>query len=236
MNITELHQRFKVELDKNAVNTGIAGSPSFLPEEIDYWLYSAYLSKVSTKFTGNNPIGTPFEGNTKRIADLEKLVKTDKSLTLLAETGTNRLYLNGFTSTVTYGSGTQEKRMFFLPSMLKFGPTSANANVIQVTHEQASKFLQTYNNRPYIETPVAILENNTLTIYVDKDLMPGPYTLDLTYLAYPMRLNNQDVTSGMDEIPEYMQYEVIKLAADMAIENTESQRAQTHPQYLNISE
>ena len=62
--------------------------------------------------------------------------------------------------------------------------------------------------------------------------MTGPYTIDLTYLAYPRRLNNEDITSGMDEIPEYMQYEVVKLAADMALENVESVRTKTHPQYV----
>ena len=46
------------------------------------------------------------------------------------------------------------------------------------------------------------------------------------------KADNQDITSTLDEIPEYMQYEVVKLAADMAIENIESPRTQTHPQYV----
>ena len=52
MTIAEAHIAFKVEADKNAVNIGMSGCPSFLPEEIDYWLYTAYLSKIATKFTG----------------------------------------------------------------------------------------------------------------------------------------------------------------------------------------
>ena len=73
-------------------------------------------------------------------------------------------------------------------------------------------------------------------MYIDQDIVTGPYTIDLTYLAYPKRLNNLDITSGMDEIPEYMQYDVIKLAASMALENIESQRTQTHPNMVQISE
>jgi hypothetical protein len=96
MTIAEAHIAFKVEADKNAVNIGMSGCPSFLPEEIDYWLYTAYLSKVATKFTGNNTIQTPFEGNAKRVADLEGLVRTDKGLTLLSETTNNKLTLNDF--------------------------------------------------------------------------------------------------------------------------------------------
>ena len=230
MTIAEAHIAFKVEADKNAVNIGMSGCPSFLPEEIDYWLYTAYLSKIATKFTGNNTIQTSFEGNTKRVADLEGLVRTDKGLTLLSETTNNKLTLNDFKSSIKYGSDTQDKRMYFIQGTLHFG--SKLANVKLISHENALRFLETYNNKPWIEEPVAILEDNKLIVFVDRDLMTGPYTIDLTYLAYPRKINNQDITSTLDEIPEYMQYEVVKLAADMAIENIESPRTQTHPQYV----
>lgn len=230
MTIAEAHIAFKVEADKNAVNIGMSGCPSFLPEEIDYWLYTAYLSKIATKFTGNNTIQTSFEGNTKRVADLEGLVRTDKGLTLLSETTNNRLTLNGFKSSIKYGSDTQDKRMYFIQGTLHFG--SKLANVKLISHENALRFLETYNNKPWIEEPVAILEDNKLIVFVDRDLMTGPYTIDLTYLAYPRKINNQDITSTLDEIPEYMQYEVVKLAADMALENVESPRVQSHPQYV----
>lgn len=230
MTIAEAHIVFKVEADKNAVNIGMSGCPSFLPEEIDYWLYTAYLSKIATKFTGNNTIQTSFEGNTKRVADLEGLVRTDKGLTLLSETTNNRLTLNDFKSSIKYGSDTQDKRMYFIQGTLHFG--SKLANVKLISHENALRFLETYNNKPWIEEPVAILEDNKLIVFVDRDLMTGPYTIDLTYLAYPRKINNQDITSTLDEIPEYMQYEVVKLAADMALENVESPRVQSHPQYV----
>lgn len=230
MTIAEAHIVFKVEADKNAVNIGMSGCPSFLPEEIDYWLYTAYLSKIATKFTGNNTIQTSFEGNTKRVADLEGLVRTDKGLTLLSETTNNRLTLNDFKSSIKYGSDTQDKRMYFIQGTLHFG--SKLANVKLISHENALRFLETYNNKPWIEEPIAILEDNKLIVFVDRDLMTGPYTIDLTYLAYPRKINNQDITSTLDEIPEYMQYEVVKLAADMALENVESPRVQSHPQYV----
>lgn len=230
MTIAEAHIAFKVEADKNAVNIGMSGCPSFLPEEIDYWLYTAYLSKIATKFTGNNTIQTSFEGNTKRVADLEGLVRTDEGLILLSETTNNRLTLNDFKSSIKYGRDTQDKRMYFIQGTLHFG--SKLANVKLISHENALRFLETYNNKPWIEEPVAILEDNKLIVFVDRDLMTGPYTIDLTYLAYPRKINNQDITSTLDEIPEYMQYEVVKLAADMALENVESPRVQSHPQYV----
>ena len=141
MTIAEAHIAFKVEADKNAVNIGMSGCPSFLPEEIDYWLYTAYLSKIATKFTGNNTIQTSFEGNTKRVADLEGLVRTDKGLTLLSETTNNRLTLNDFKSSIKYGSDTQDKRMYFIQGTLHFG--SKLANVKLISHENALRFLET---------------------------------------------------------------------------------------------
>lgn len=230
MNIGDLHIAFKIETDKNAVNIGISGCPSFLPEEIDYWLETAYLLKISNKFTGNNALKTPFEGAVKIVSDLEKLVKTDKGLTMLSEATSNRLTMNDFISSITYGDANQNKRMFFVSALLHFG-TNKLATVKLISHEQANRFLETHNNKPWIEDPVAILENNKLVVFVDRDLMTGPYTLDLTYVGYPKKINNLDITSGMDDIPEYMQYEVVKLAADMALENIESPRVQTHPQY-----
>lgn len=231
MTVPEAHIAFKIETDKNAVNIGMSGCPSFLPEEIDYWLYTAYLIKIATKFTGNNNLQASFEGNIKRVADLEGLVKTDRSITLLSESISNRLTMNDFKSSVTYGDEVQDKRMYFIEGILHFGNNKI-ANVRLISHEQARRFLETYNNKPWIEEPVAILEDNKLIVFIDRDLMVGPYTIDITYLAYPRKINNQDITSTLDEVPEYMQYEVIKLAADMAIENIESPRTQTHPPYV----
>lgn len=231
MTVPEAHIAFKIETDKNAVNIGMSGCPSFLPEEIDYWLYTAYLIKIATKFTGNNNLQAPFEGNIKRVADLEGLVKTDRSITLLSESISNRLTMNDFKSSVTYGGEAQDKRMYFIEGILHFGNNKI-ANVKPISHEQARRFLETYSNKPWIEEPVVTLEDNKLIVFVDRDLMVGPYTIDITYLAYPRKINNQDITSTLDEVPEYMQYEVIKLAADMAIENIESPRTQTHPPYV----
>lgn len=234
MTVTEAHIAFKIEVDKNANNIGMSGSPSFLSEEIDYWLYSALLSKISTKFTGNNPLRTPFEGASKRITDLEGLVTTDRGIPLLPEANTNRVRLTNFKGAVTHGSDVQAKRMFFVSAILYFSDTATTVNLI--SHENADRFLKTYNNHPWIEVPVAVLEKDELFIYIDPDKMKSPFSLDLTYLAYPKRINHLDITSDMADIPEYMQYEVIKLAADMAIENIESPRVQSHPSYITISE
>ena len=83
MTRTELHIAFKTAIDKNAPSVAFGGSPAFLPEEIDYWLNQGLYQEINTKFTGNNTLKTSFEGNVKRIHDLEGLIRTDKNVEIM---------------------------------------------------------------------------------------------------------------------------------------------------------
>lgn len=221
MTVAEAHIAFKVETDKNAINIGISGCPSFLPEEIDYWLYTALLSKLATKFTGHNTIQVPFEGAVKRVSDLEGLIRTDKDVSITQ---------GDYNSLVIEDYSDNGNRMYYVSALLHFGNTTSIVRL--TTHEVADKYRKTYNNHPWIEVPVGILENGRLEVLIDPDLMPNPYSIDLTYIKKPTVISYTMTGDCMEGIPEYMQYEIIKLAADMAIENIESPRSQTHPQYV----
>jgi len=59
------------------------------------------------------------------------------------------------------------------------------ATVKMIDHASANRFLETYNNKPWIDTPVATIEDNSLQVYVDSDSMKAPYTIDITYIKYP---------------------------------------------------
>ena len=52
------------------------------------------------------------------------------------------------------------------------------------------------------------------------------YSVDITYVKYPTKVENLPA-DGMGEIPEYMQYEVVNRAVELALEDIESQRVQT---------
>jgi hypothetical protein len=216
------HKLFKVEVDKNAVNVGISGSPSFVDQEIDHFLNSAYLSKVNTAFTGHNTLQTVFDGSIKRIADLEGLVKFDAGITPVTDTTTNILTITDFKA----NNGTRDTRLYPIDGILHFSNGSKSAVSKVIGHYDAENFTATYDNLPYIPVPVFTLENNTIRIFVDKQLMPGTYTFDLRYVAHP-----EDIaTSGIISVSDAVAMEIVKIAADMAIENIESTRVQTHPQ------
>ena len=224
----ELHIAFKVEMDKNSQSTAYGGCPAFLPEEVDYWLNKGYYDVLTTKFSGQNSTQTVFEGSVKRISDLERLVKTDKNVSVILEQGTNRATLSNLLNRTQNNTG----RMFFIQAVLHWtkGNNSDSANVRLVDHETSKRFIERYNNKPWIDTPVAVIENNQLIIYIDTTTMGGALNLDITYVKHPTLIADLPADEGLTEIPEYVQNEVVNKAVQLALDNIESQRLQNKSQ------
>lgn len=221
----QLHIAFKVAMDKNSQSVAFGGCPAFLPDEIDYWLNQGLYQEINTKFTGNNATKVAFEGSIKRTHDLENLIKTDYAVAATKEAGTNRCYIANLFS---------GNRMFFVDAVLNFG--SNRANIVLVSHEDSQKFKKTHSNNPWIDVPVGVIHDNTLYVYYDDIAMnASTYSIDITYVKFPTKV--QDLpTAGMDEIPEYMQYEVVNRAVELALEDIESKRVQTKTQLNQLDE
>ena len=220
----ELHIAFKIEMDKNSQSVAYGGCPAFLPEEVDYWLNKGYYDVLTTKFSGQNATQTAFEGSVKRIADLERLVKTDTNISVTLTEGTNQLVLNNLLNRQQNNAG----RMFFIQAILHWGTKSAVIEL--VSHEIARNFTKTYNNNPWIEKPVATLQDNSLIIYIDPIEMTGTFTVDVTYVKHPILITDLPSDTGLTEVPEYVQNEIVNKAVQLALDNIESQRIQTKSQ------
>lgn len=235
MTVSEIHKAFKVQMDKNAAAIAFGGCPAFLPEEIDLFLNQAYIEVINNKFTGNNRLQQPFEQSVKRIADLYKLIKTDKDVDLqYTDSSSNVLIMPNFFKEQD-SDATTNKRMFYVDCVLHFGSSSANCMLID--HASTKRFLQTYDNLPWIQTPVAALEDNTLKIYFDpKSMVVDDYSCDITYVKYPEVIDNTKTNIIIDEVPDYVLYEVINRAVVIALENIESQRSQTKLQINTLEE
>ena len=221
----EFHKYFKIALDKNAQGVAYGGSPSFLPEEIDYWLDTAYYQLINNKFTGNNPLKQPFEQSVKRISDLQNLIRTDKAIVATRETGTNSCYVeNLFNGT----------RMFFVDAVLNFN--SSKANIKLLDHATAQMFKMTSSNTPWIEDPIGVIENNKLYVYFDPIQMQATtYTIDITYgKSLTMMKNLPQV--GLQEVPDNVQFEIIDRAVLLALDDIESKRIQSKAQLNQLSE
>lgn len=229
MKVSDIHKAFKVIMDKNSEAVAFGGCPAFLPEEIDLFLNQAYIEVLNNKFTGMNTMQIGFEGSVKRIADLESLIKTDKSIVASVETGTNVITVNDF-----FGSEGVYNRMFYITSVLHFEDNTSTC--VLVDHDSVRKFLKAYNNDPWIDTPVSTLEDNKLKVYVDTHTMKAPYTLDITYVKFPIKIDYTTPNTEINEVPDRVMYEVINRAVVIALENIESKRTETKLQINNLQE
>lgn len=220
----QLHIAFKIAMDKNSQNIAFGGYPAFLPEEIDYWLNQGMYQEVSNKFTGLNTLQQPFEQSVKRVHDLEKLIITENNIIAKKISNINECIIEDIF----------ENKMFFVDAFFKFG--AKKSNVLLIKHSETNNFKQTYDNLPYIQTPVAIIENNDLRIYFDPVSMKSDnYYVDLTYVKIPTNVEDLG-EEGMVEFPEYMQHEIVNRAVELALENIESKRIQTKSQLNRIDE
>lgn len=231
MTRNELHTAFKVEMDKNSVNMAYGGCPAFIDSEIDYWINKGYYNLLMQKFTGGTSNEVKFEGDVKRIADFDRLIKTDKNVSLTNDNTTNCAYLSNLLNRNNDNRG----RMFYVSSVLSWGDNKATVKLLD--HTQIKNFIKTYNNNPWIENPVGVIEDNTLKVYYDPISMESnSYSIDLTYVKHPVLIN--DLTSELEisELPDQTWYEVINRAVQMALENVESQRVQTKTSLINSEE
>lgn len=232
----ELHIAFKVELDKNAMSVSYGGCPSFIDSEIDYWINKGYYNLLMQKFTGNGENEVKFEGSVKRISDFERLIRTEKQLSL-TNYSQNCVQLDNLLNRNLNNRG----RMFYVSSVLHWvdekSKTTKTATVKLLDHTQIKNFIQTEDNLPWIENPGGVIENNKLLIYFDPiSMKSNKYTLDLTYIKHPCLIDDLPSDSALSELPDQTWYEVINRAVQMALENIESQRVQTKSQLIQNEE
>lgn len=232
MNNRTAHIQFKVILDKNAQGVAFGGAPAFLPQEIDLFLNQGQDEVISNKISGNNALKVGFEGSQQRISELDALVRTDKNISSI------RTEFNEFVLENVHKDG---ERLTIWGVMLKCGnyPT----NCLLVDHNTAGLFKQTYNNIPWVEHPVSVLEDNKLLIYVDPIMMEDPiyaptegkYAVDITYIKKPKRFDYTKPDEELD-LPDDVMTEVINRAVVLALENIESQRTAGKLQLNQLSE
>ena len=230
------HIIFKVLLDKNAEGIAYGGCPAFLEEEVDIFLNQAQLEVLSNKVTGNNALRVGFEGSPSNVSEIDKLVKTDDNLHAV------KTEFNEFVLSDLHDEG---RRMTILHITLKMGQYQTNCNIVD--HTVVKPYKWTYNNVPWVEMPMATIEDDSMLIYVDPILMQEDryapriedntqyYRVDLTYIAKPKEFDYTRPDVELD-FPEDVMNEIINRAVVLALENIESQRSQTKLQLNQVQE
>jgi len=212
---------WQIEMDKKP----IIGTPSFIVDEIDYFINKAYVMLIKQKVTGNNILKQGFEESPKRIADLWRLIETvEVNGVASMKHGKNEYTfdLAGYTnmlaplsSTIKYDSET------FIEAI-----PGTQANIVNFVHNDI--------NRPWIPRPLVIFEKENALAYVDPDRIPFLPTyprMFVKYVRYPQIMKWSENTEFEVEWVD----EIISQAVDLALDNIESQRVQTHPQLVTAN-
>ena len=232
MNNRTAHIQFKVILDKNAQGVAFGGAPAFLPQEIDLFLNQAQDDVISNKISGNNVLKLGFEGSLQRISELDKLIRTDENIIM------QKNVYNEFVLDNVHADG---NRVTIWAVTLKYGNNFANCMIVD--HNTTLLFKQTYNNIPWVEVPVVVLEDNKMLLYVDPILMQqtdyapsnDKYTVNITYIKKPTQFDYTNLDGELD-LPDDVMSEVINRAVVLALENIESQRTSSKLQLNQLSE
>jgi hypothetical protein len=231
-----MHVAFKLGLDK----TNSLSYPSFLPEEIDFWLNQATRKFVKTRYSGVNPKREGFEQSQKRIDDLRTLV-TEETLTP-TETGQSKP--NGWLVDVTDLTMTywlslgEEVKIRYVPTTyanINNATTTKRVGVVEVTSDSyRSKIddpLCEYKLHYDDAKPLRLFYNNTIEFITD-----GTYDITEAYIRFikqPAEIE-YDVTDC--DLAEHTHDEIVNMAIQLALENIEQPRLQTYTQGINTME
>jgi hypothetical protein len=238
MTISEMHIAFKLGLDK----TESLQYPSFLPEEVDFWLNQAIRKFVKTRYSGLNSNREGFEQSQKRIEDLRTLVRELK----IPCTSTGAIKPNGYVLTNDFNSSTftttpywlslgEEVDIVFTPdnpalSMPKrVGVTNITANDYKwKIDDPTAAFILHYDEA----RPLRLFYNNTIEFITD-----GNYSVTNAYLRFLKKPTVVSLSLAVDcDLAEIVHDEVVSLAIQLALENIEQPRLNTNSQLVNTME
>lgn len=235
MTHSDIYTKYMIEYDKAQITSSY---PSLTKYEIATILDKAYLALIAQKFTGNNQRGVPFEGDLKAIEDIRPLVKTDSVVSYLRDIEAS----NGIVFNVP------AKLLYYIQAKIDLGvvlssvdqTTHSLIEVRLVSHEDASKFMNTAHNLPWVDIPVACMEGDKIRVFLDpvNHVLTLPQTMYVIYVSKPAKFAVGDGTKEEDydfgstafELSDTMAEELIKLAIIMSTEIVESPRLNTELQ------
>lgn len=232
MTIAEAHIEFEITVDKRSTSQ----VPEMPPEVIDYFLNEAYMRFVKTRYGKNNIYKAGFEEIQKRTDDLRSLVITESVDTIAVpyeadETAFPAVQLDIADLTTKY--------MFYVRG--RAGIKRGNCPILWikpklVQQDDLEVVLEDPFNRPSSGIPLIYFENGNIIIRTDSNYTVPKFKVTFVKFPTPVNIGTYGVPVQQFEIADHTHKEIIQLAADIAIENIESQRGQTIKQQVSTIE
>lgn len=227
MKYIELQEAFEIEINK--LDDGLTKPKSI---DIEWWLNRGLEKFYKTRYSGLNFKQKGFEQDQKRIDDLRTLVNTKYYTTEI-----NKVSDNEFTVTipedyiVLLGDtvGISPKDGLDMPCWEKDdnGYIIKHGDTIEATIEtidrQLANSLSEYHLKYAFARPLKLIQNDKIILYTDGKYQVSDYKL--VYLRKPIKIDIH--TNPFDEytdMPEHTHSEIVKLAAQMYLENQKDER------------
>lgn len=218
----DLIAAFEIEINK--LNDAIEKP---VTDDSVYWLNQAVFKFVKERFNGNAPKRTSYEQNEKRTRDLINLLKEDTT----TEFYVDDTHANYDSYEYTYPSD----MMFVLNEDVVIDSTSGGHEMDTYVFEcTADNFMHRINNsltdfhyKYHRARPLRVRTKTGFKLLTDKNYIIYSYTLG--YLKVPEEILSNNPEHEYNDFEYYTWLEIIKIAAQMYIEN------QSDPRYRTIS-
>lgn len=192
-----------------------------------YWLNQAIFKFVKDRFNGNAPKRTSYEQNEKRTRDLINLLKEDKAQEFIID--------QSHVNYDSYEYDYPQDMMFVLNEDVVISDTDDNNLMDTCVFEcTADNFMYRINNsltdfhyRHHRARPLRVRTKDGFRLLTDKKYKIHGYTLG--YLKVPEEIIGNDPEKDYNDFEYHTWVEIIKIAAQMYIEN------QSDPRYKTIS-
>ena len=226
----DLHEAFEIEL--NVLDDGLNKPKSM---DTEWWLNRGLEKFWKTRYSGLNYKGISFEQDQKRIDDLRTLVKVSElpitkvnDYKYTVELPNDYVILLGDTAGITPIDGVENpcwEKDANNEYVVKTGDT------IEATVETLDRQLQNSLSEHILKycsaRPLKLVQGNKIKLYTDGQYKVSKY--EITYLRRPAKIDIHTNPFGeYTDMPEHTHSEIVKIAAQMYMENQSNQRLNTH--------
>lgn len=192
-----------------------------------YWINQATVKFVKDRFNGNAPKRTSYEQNEKRTRDLIKLLR---------EAHADAFTVEQHASYDSYEYNYPSNMMYVLNEDITISDNNGGHEMDTCVFEcTADNFMYRVNNiltdfhyRYHRARPLRIRTSNGFKLLTDKNYKINSYTLG--YLKVPEEITNKDPYRKYEDFEDYNWQEIVKIAAQMYIEN------QADPRYKTLTQ
>lgn len=230
MKFIELQEAFEIEL--NVLDDGLNKPKSM---DTEWWLNRGLEKFWKTRYSGMNVKSTGFEQDQKRIDDLRTLIKT---VSIPADKISNKQYSvsipNDYVILLGDTVGIQPSDDLYNECwemdengeyVTKYNDTIESQ--VETIDRQLSNSLSEHILKYCSARPLKLIQGDNICLYTDGKYKISEYRL--TYLRRPEKINiHLNPFGEYTDMPQHTHSEIVKIAAQMYIENQSNQRVNTH--------